>query len=202
MREDNGQCFLADEFPPFRMVIRPEVFGGEHLETANIASHLVPRFAKHLIASKSRIRIVGYGGPNFAPVYEGAWTSALRSWLLKPCLVDYFLQDPSESALSVLKDFLAEFPENFRVFVKARSEEVYTDQERVLLKRWIREHHVAADEPDQLWIERDHPPESTDAHDCFYFAPGQAGETADYHIFRKQFDELVSKSTRVSATDR
>lgn len=207
-RSSSGHCdFSIGEQNPIPNLRHAEKFGAEPLREANIASHLGPRADAH-IEEGAHLRVVGFDGYSIdLDTYE--WRPKwLHGWLTgtvddvpsrAKMDVDYLIQEPVQGVVEKLRQFAAELPPNagrLRIFVPR------SDRTANVPSHWKTFHFAVFEHHPQLWIEKNHPPKTTDAFDCYYFRPEAAVDEPLYYSCLREFDDVVAAACEVVVDSR
>lgn len=182
--EDSLQADFALEATPLRRE------GRQFFDDAGIVTRLEPQVK---LTANSVVRIVGYDGPSFTPDY--IWLKTLRQWIDEAgCEVRYLLLAPSECALDGIEQLRGSLlhPERLHVYSIDRNKALDGPTEQ-LLDEWKTFHFAIIENPDQLWVETNHPVGQKNAKDCFYAPPERAIHSASFVLYRVQFDYIVSE---------
>jgi len=186
---------LREEKPlPSFSVQHPDII---HFSVAHIADDLGPLIRDH-VRPTSKISVIGYDGTYVIAPEKDKWRLLLSHWLLMGCEVRYFLQemDQEKRVYSQLKD-LSKLAEKsggkFSVFVLKKDVECSPALKRSI-RDWKTFHFVVFENPAQLWIESSHLPLETEAHDCYYFPPNVAQDSALPKIYGERFNHVVNEA--------
>lgn len=147
--------------------------GGEYHKTAAIATLMAPLVSKNL-KEGSRVRVVGNDSPNLC-AEDYPWKDHLLNWLERGVKVDYLLTAPSQKSLNVLKQLkekASDHGDGLRVWFVVDDPstlDALSEVDRQWLERLMETHFAVFENPSQLWLEADHPRESTDANGCVFY---------------------------------
>lgn len=168
--------------------------GAEFLQTANIATDLVPRAEPHIRDGCTTLDVVGNDGPNLSAV-EYPWLEDLKRWVGRGCVVRYLLLNPSKTALKALAQIksdieAADTSGKLNVFV--RNKKISGEWEDIIAE-WETFHFAIFDHLKQLWVETNHRREETFATGCYYLPPQLAEGAGIYEVLRARFNRVVEQ---------
>lgn len=139
---------------------------------AYISKTLCPLIDHH-IHGKTVLRITGHDGYSI-PKENYDWLTYMEIWLKRGCHISYLLFDPSDDAVSKLKELACSHSKQLTIYHVPAEKKAANAKEQQLLEDLRTFHFLLAENPRFIWLERYHPSNSTTAYDCELVHPGPA----------------------------
>ena len=190
----------ADEFSTLFNVRLKNTENIKFYDEANIATDLVPNVEDHIEyafqqGQKPRIQAIGGDGKYFAKP-GNMWSSSLADWGKRGAAIDYlFMLKPCETAVEFLSDLSKDA--KVRTFEYQPERNAGESQLENHMSLWKTFHYVLFHNPEQLWLEADHPADSLQAYGCQYLSPGAIRNSSDVYSKLKDLYESAVDSDLV-----